>query len=109
MLWASLIIALRSRRLNPTVIAVNGLGRRSSLELILPRTRLFQEGVDSLQQWLISVEQGLAELRNAERLMLHLPEATERAKVYTHISLVMMNVMYLKSRGVTRKLIIHRF
>jgi len=69
--------------LNPTVIAVHGLGRKSSLELILPRTRFFQEGVDRLQHWLMSVEQGLAELRNAERLMLHLPEATERAKVQT--------------------------
>ncbi|KAG7262986.1 hypothetical protein CRUP_012985 [Coryphaenoides rupestris] len=57
--------------------------RKSSLELILPRTRFFQEGVDRLQHWLMSVEQGLAELRNAERLMLHLPEATERAKVQT--------------------------
>ncbi|XP_073341525.1 microtubule-actin cross-linking factor 1, isoforms 6/7 [Pagrus major] len=54
--------------------------RRASLELILPRAQLFQEGVDSLQQWLISVEQTLAELRNAERVMLHLSEATERAK-----------------------------
>ncbi|XP_027142135.1 microtubule-actin cross-linking factor 1, isoforms 1/2/3/5 isoform X3 [Larimichthys crocea] len=54
--------------------------RRASLELILPRAQLFQEGVDSLQQWLISVEQTLAELRNAERVMLHLSEATDRAK-----------------------------
>ncbi|XP_059195507.1 microtubule-actin cross-linking factor 1, isoforms 6/7 isoform X2 [Centropristis striata] len=54
--------------------------RRASLELILPRAQLFQEGVDSLQQWLISVEQTLAELRNAERVMLHLTEATDRAK-----------------------------
>uniref|UniRef100_A0A3Q3IUP5 Uncharacterized protein n=1 Tax=Monopterus albus TaxID=43700 RepID=A0A3Q3IUP5_MONAL len=55
--------------------------RRVSLELILPRAQLFQEGVNSLQQWLISVEQALAELRNAERVMLHLSEATDRAKV----------------------------
>ena len=55
--------------------------RRASLELILPRAQLFQEGVDSLQQWLMSVEQTLAELRNAERVMLHLSEATDRAKV----------------------------
>lgn len=55
--------------------------RRASLELILPRAQLFQEGVDSLQQWLISVEQSLAELRNAERIMLHLSEATDKAKV----------------------------
>ncbi|XP_060907151.1 microtubule-actin cross-linking factor 1, isoforms 6/7 isoform X1 [Labrus mixtus] len=54
--------------------------RRACLELILPRAQLFQEGVDSLQQWLISVEQTLAELRNAERVMLHLSEATDRAK-----------------------------
>ncbi|XP_047454040.1 microtubule-actin cross-linking factor 1 isoform X2 [Mugil cephalus] len=54
--------------------------RRTSLELVLPMAKLFQEGVDSLQQWLISVEQTLAELRNAERVMLHLPEATDRAK-----------------------------
>ncbi|XP_044214406.1 microtubule-actin cross-linking factor 1, isoforms 1/2/3/5 isoform X1 [Thunnus albacares] len=54
--------------------------RRASLELILPRAQLFQDGVESLQQWLISVEQVLAELRNAERVMLHLSEATDRAK-----------------------------
>lgn len=55
--------------------------RRASLELILPRAQLFQEGVDSLQQWLISMEQTLAELRNAERVMLHLTEASDQAKV----------------------------
>ncbi|XP_068179682.1 microtubule-actin cross-linking factor 1, isoforms 6/7 [Antennarius striatus] len=54
--------------------------RRARLELILPRAQVFQEGVDSLQQWLISVEQTLAELRNAERVMLHLSKATDRAK-----------------------------
>ncbi|XP_075952559.1 microtubule-actin cross-linking factor 1, isoforms 6/7 [Anarhichas minor] len=54
--------------------------RRASLELILPRAQLFQEGVDGLQQWLMSVEQTLAQLRNAERVMLHLSEATDRAK-----------------------------
>lgn len=58
-----------------------GSCRRASLELILPRAQLFQEGVDSLQQWLISMEQTLAELRNAERVMLHLTEASDRAKV----------------------------
>lgn len=42
---------------------------------------LFQDGVDQMQQWFISTEQELAELRNAERVMLHLTEATERAKV----------------------------
>lgn len=55
--------------------------RRAALELILPRAQFFQEGVDSLQQWFMFVEQTLAELRNAERVMLHLPEATDRAKV----------------------------
>ncbi|KAK7887153.1 hypothetical protein WMY93_026774 [Mugilogobius chulae] len=54
--------------------------RRASLELILPKAQLFQEGVDSLQQWFISVEQTLAELRNAERVMLHLTDATNCAK-----------------------------
>ncbi|KAM8869604.1 microtubule-actin cross-linking factor 1, isoforms 6/7 isoform 1-T2 [Spinachia spinachia] len=54
--------------------------RRAMLELILPRAQLFQEGVDSLQQWLMSVEQTVAELRNAERVMLHLSEATDKAK-----------------------------
>lgn len=43
--------------------------------------QLFQDGVDRMQQWFISTEQELAELRNAERVMLHLTEATERAKV----------------------------
>ncbi|XP_066538395.1 microtubule-actin cross-linking factor 1, isoforms 6/7 [Hoplias malabaricus] len=55
--------------------------RRQSLELILPRAQLFQERMDSLHQWLISVEQDLAELRSAERAILHLQEATEQAKV----------------------------
>lgn len=55
--------------------------RRAALELILPRAQFFQEGVDSVQQWFMCVEQTLAELRNAERVMLHLPEATDRAKV----------------------------
>uniref|UniRef100_G3NPF3 Uncharacterized protein n=1 Tax=Gasterosteus aculeatus aculeatus TaxID=481459 RepID=G3NPF3_GASAC len=54
--------------------------RRATLELILPRAQLFQEGVDSLQQWLMSVEQTVAELRNAERVMLRLSEATDKAK-----------------------------
>ena len=62
-----------------------GVDRRGNLELILPRAKLFQERVDSLQQWLISVEQDLAELRNAEREMLHLPEGTEEAKVGHHL------------------------
>lgn len=56
-------------------------GRRDSLERILPRAQLFQEGVDNLQHWLISVEQALTELRNAERVMLHPSEAIVRAKV----------------------------
>ncbi|XP_026857479.2 microtubule-actin cross-linking factor 1, isoforms 1/2/3/5 [Electrophorus electricus] len=54
--------------------------RRENLELVLPRAQLFQESMDSLQQWLISVEQDLAELRSAERAMLHLQEATDQAK-----------------------------
>ncbi|XP_067093521.1 microtubule-actin cross-linking factor 1, isoforms 6/7 [Osmerus mordax] len=54
--------------------------RRVSLEEILPLAQLFQDRVDSLQYWLISVEQDLAELRHAERAMLHLPEATQRAQ-----------------------------
>lgn len=57
------------------------LCRRASLELILPKAQLFQESTDRLQLWLISVEQDLAELRTAERGMLHLQEATEQAKV----------------------------
>lgn len=43
--------------------------------------QLFQDGVDRMQQWFISTEQELAELRNAERVMLHLTEAAGRAKV----------------------------
>ncbi|KAF4087940.1 hypothetical protein AMELA_G00077310 [Ameiurus melas] len=54
--------------------------RRQSLELILPQALLFQERIDSLHQWLISMEQDLAELRSAERAMLHLQEATNQAK-----------------------------
>ncbi|XP_058251804.1 microtubule-actin cross-linking factor 1, isoforms 6/7 isoform X1 [Hemibagrus wyckioides] len=54
--------------------------RRQSLELILPRAQIFQERIDSLHQWLISMEQDLAELRSAERAMLHLQEATDQAK-----------------------------
>ncbi|CDQ64773.1 unnamed protein product [Oncorhynchus mykiss] len=61
-------------------LLVDAVNRRGNLELILPRAKLFQERVDSLQQWLISVEQDLAKLRNAEREMLHLPEGTEEAK-----------------------------
>lgn len=51
------------------------------MELILPQAQLFQERIDSLHQWLISMEQDLAELRSAERAMLHLQEATDQAKV----------------------------
>ncbi|MCJ8728159.1 hypothetical protein PDJAM_G00001110 [Pangasius djambal] len=54
--------------------------RRQSLELILPQAQLFQERIDSLHQWLIAMEQDLAELRSAERAMLHLQEATDQAK-----------------------------
>lgn len=57
------------------------IDRRESLELILPKAQQFQEEVDTLQQWFISVEQTLAELRNAERVMLHLSDATDKAKV----------------------------
>ncbi|KAM9488562.1 microtubule-actin cross-linking factor 1, isoforms 6/7 [Clarias gariepinus] len=57
--------------------------RRQSLELILPQAQLFQERIDRLHQWLISVEQDLAELRSAERAMLHLQEATDQAKAVT--------------------------
>lgn len=72
------------------------VGRRASLELILPRAQLFQEGVDSLQQWLISVEQTLAELRNAERVMLHISEATERAKVGNLPCMIQLHAQYSK-------------
>ncbi|XP_026140571.1 microtubule-actin cross-linking factor 1, isoforms 1/2/3/5-like isoform X2 [Carassius auratus] len=54
--------------------------RHRTLEDILPRAQLFQEMTDRLQQWLISVDQELAELRSAERGMLHLQEATGQAK-----------------------------
>uniref|UniRef100_A0A9J8DHI0 Uncharacterized protein n=1 Tax=Cyprinus carpio carpio TaxID=630221 RepID=A0A9J8DHI0_CYPCA len=54
--------------------------RHRTLEDILPRAQLFQERTDRLQQWLISVDQDLAELRSAERGMLHLQEATGQAK-----------------------------
>lgn len=65
------------------------------MELILPRAQLFHEGVDSLQQWFMSVEQSLGELRNAERVMLHLPEARDRAKVrrlYMKMCLLCFNI-----------------
>ncbi|XP_042627817.1 microtubule-actin cross-linking factor 1, isoforms 1/2/3/5 [Cyprinus carpio] len=55
--------------------------RHKILEDILPRAQLFQERTDRLQQWLISVDQDLAELRSAERGMLHLQEAAGQAKV----------------------------
>ncbi|KAI2655805.1 Microtubule-actin cross-linking factor 1 [Labeo rohita] len=54
--------------------------RHRILEDILPRAQQFQERTDRLQQWLISVDQDLAELRSAERGMLHLQEATGQAK-----------------------------
>lgn len=63
------------------MLAFTLANRRASLEVILPRAQVFQEEVDGLQQWFISVEQDLAELRNAERVMLHLSEAADRAKV----------------------------
>ncbi|XP_077577043.1 microtubule-actin cross-linking factor 1, isoforms 6/7 isoform X1 [Stigmatopora nigra] len=57
--------------------------RRKNLEEVLPMAQLFHEGVENLQQWLISVEQAFAELRNAERVMLQLSEATGKAKELT--------------------------
>nr|XP_043889530.1 microtubule-actin cross-linking factor 1, isoforms 1/2/3/5 isoform X1 [Solea senegalensis]XP_043889531.1 microtubule-actin cross-linking factor 1, isoforms 1/2/3/5 isoform X1 [Solea senegalensis] len=73
-------VKLSTLKLKWEALQLEAEQRRASLELILPRAQLFQEGVDGLQQWLISVEQTLAELRNAERVMLHLSEATDRAK-----------------------------
>lgn len=64
-----------------SLINYQTIGRRECLELILPKAQQFQEELDSLQQWFISVEQTLAELRNAEKVMLHLSDATEKAKV----------------------------
>lgn len=60
------------------------VNRRQSLELILPQAQLFQERVDTFHQWLLSMEQDLAELRSAERAMLHLQEVTDQAKVIGH-------------------------
>ncbi|XP_059920960.1 microtubule-actin cross-linking factor 1, isoforms 6/7 isoform X1 [Gadus macrocephalus] len=80
--WVEAKVKLSTLKQKWEALILGAEQRRSSLELILPRTQLFQEGVDGLQQWLMSVEQGLAELRNSERLMLHLPEATERAKAF---------------------------
>ncbi|XP_051574276.1 microtubule-actin cross-linking factor 1, isoforms 6/7 [Myxocyprinus asiaticus] len=54
--------------------------RHTILEVILPVAQLFQERTDSLQQWLMSVDQDLAELRSTERGMIHLQEATRQAK-----------------------------
>lgn len=54
--------------------------------------QLFQDGVDSLQQWFISTEQALAELRNAERVMLHLTEATEKAKVGNASDMILLHM-----------------
>ncbi|XP_016097767.1 microtubule-actin cross-linking factor 1, isoforms 1/2/3/5-like [Sinocyclocheilus grahami] len=54
--------------------------RHKILEDILPRAQLFQERTDRLQQWLISVDQDLAELRSAERGMLHLQETAGQAQ-----------------------------
>ncbi|XP_030226471.1 dystonin-like [Gadus morhua] len=80
--WVEAKVKLSTLKQKWEALILGAEQRRSSLELILPRTQLFQEGVDGLQQWLMSVEQGLAELRNSERLMLHLPEATERAQAF---------------------------
>ncbi|XP_043974154.1 microtubule-actin cross-linking factor 1 isoform X1 [Gambusia affinis] len=74
--------------------------RRECLELILPRAQQFQEEVDSLQQWFISVEQTLAELRNAERVMLHLSDATEKAKaIFEEIQVQMAELGKVKTSG----------
>ncbi|KAM4568871.1 microtubule-actin cross-linking factor 1, isoforms 6/7 isoform 2-T4 [Fundulus diaphanus] len=76
--------------------------RRECLELILPKAKQFQEGVDSLQQWFISVEQTLAELRNAERVMLHLSDATDKAKaVVEEIHVQMAELGKVKMSGQT--------
>ncbi|KAL2084634.1 hypothetical protein ACEWY4_020152 [Coilia grayii] len=71
---------LSSLQLKWEALRLSAENRRACLELILPKAQLFQESTDRLQQWLISVEQDLAELRTAERGMLHLQEATEQAK-----------------------------
>ncbi|XP_017164919.1 microtubule-actin cross-linking factor 1, isoforms 1/2/3/5 isoform X1 [Poecilia reticulata] len=74
--------------------------RRECLELILPKAQQFQEEVDSLQQWFISVEQSLAELRNAERVMLHLSDATEKAKaIFEEIQVQMAELGKVKMSG----------
>lgn len=51
-----------------------------------------------MQQWFISTEQELAELRNAERVMLHLTEATERAKVRNICDLRVQNRKQAKKK-----------
>ncbi|XP_062393936.1 microtubule-actin cross-linking factor 1, isoforms 6/7 [Sardina pilchardus] len=71
---------LSNLQLKWDALRLGAKNRRTSLELILPKAQLFQESSDQLQVWLISVEQDLAELRTAERGMLHLQEATEQAK-----------------------------
>ncbi|XP_014851958.1 PREDICTED: microtubule-actin cross-linking factor 1-like isoform X1 [Poecilia mexicana] len=74
--------------------------RRECLELILPKAQQFQEEVDGLQQWFISVEQTLAELRNAERVMLHLSDATEKAKdIFEEIQVQMAELGKVKMSG----------
>ncbi|XP_038145905.1 microtubule-actin cross-linking factor 1, isoforms 1/2/3/5 [Cyprinodon tularosa] len=75
--------------------------RRECLELILPKAQRFQEQADSLQQWLISKEQTLAELRKAERAMLHLSDATVKAKaVVEEIQVQMAELEKVKMSGV---------
>ncbi|KAM4735914.1 microtubule-actin cross-linking factor 1, isoforms 6/7 isoform 2-T2 [Anableps anableps] len=74
--------------------------RRECLELILPKAQQFQEEVDNLQQWFISVEQMLAELRNAERGMLHLSDTTEKAKaIVEEIQVQMAELGKVKMSG----------
>lgn len=60
----------------------------------MPRAQLFQERTDRLQQWLTSVDQDLADLRSAERGMLHLQEATGQAKV----SKTLQNILFFMNK-----------
>uniref|UniRef100_W5MQ75 Plectin n=1 Tax=Lepisosteus oculatus TaxID=7918 RepID=W5MQ75_LEPOC len=55
--------------------------RDSRLVQILPKAQGFQESMDSFQQWLITVEQNLSELRTTEKGMSHIQESTVQAKV----------------------------
>nr|XP_015213100.1 PREDICTED: plectin [Lepisosteus oculatus] len=59
----------------------NAENRDSRLVQILPKAQGFQESMDSFQQWLITVEQNLSELRTTEKGMSHIQESTVQAKV----------------------------